>query len=133
MWSGIQLTNQLKVQAKQIEHQVTTYINDIRANYENIVHHMGTLPFNQIMGGYGSKLFQLQQCLKEILKKRVPYLHFEGKETCLQTFISELSQLREKSKPDSIPQSSVKKEKKESTRSSSEQKRQKSSEKEKRH
>ncbi|CAD8145037.1 unnamed protein product [Paramecium pentaurelia] len=125
LWSGVQITNQLKVQSKQIEHQLATYISDIRNHYDKIVQ-MGTLPFNQIMGGYSSKLFKLQQFLKDIQENKVAYLHYEGKVSTLDTFLKEISQLTEKDYQN-------KKRNHESTRSSSEQKTSKSAEKEKRH
>ncbi|CAK77702.1 unnamed protein product (macronuclear) [Paramecium tetraurelia] len=113
LWSGIQLTNQLKLQAKQVEHQLVTYINDITNHYDQIVQ-MSTLPFNQIMGGYSSKLFKLQQCLKEIQENNIPYLHYE-----------DISVLNEKHQPTDARNH-------ESTRSSSGQKTCKSVEKDKR-
>ncbi|CAD8145768.1 unnamed protein product [Paramecium octaurelia] len=125
LWSGIQQTNQLKVQAKQIDHQIATYINDIKNHYEKIVQ-MSPLPFNQIMGGYSSKLFKLQQCLKEIQENKMTYLHYEGKLVGFDQFLKDLSFLNEKDQPYNMRNH-------ESTRSSSEQKTCKSVEKEKRH
>ncbi|CAK81886.1 unnamed protein product (macronuclear) [Paramecium tetraurelia] len=116
LWSGVQMTNQLKVQSKQIEHQLATYISDIRNHYDKIVQ-MGTLPFNQIMGG---------QFLKDIQDNKVAYLHYEGKISSLDSFLKEISKLTEKDYQN-------KKRNHESTRSSSEQKTSKSTEKEKRH
>lgn len=57
---------------------------------------MGTLPFNQIMGGYSSKLFKLQQFLKDIQDNKVGYLHYEGKISSLDSFLKEISKLTEK-------------------------------------
>ncbi|CAD8064306.1 unnamed protein product [Paramecium sonneborni] len=125
LWSGVQITNQLKVQSKQIEHQLATYISDIKNHYDKIVQ-MGTLPFNQIMGGYSSKLFKLQQFLKDIQDNKVAYLYYEGKISSLDSFLKEISKLTEKEYQN-------KKRNHESTRSSSEQKTSKSAEKEKRH
>ncbi|CAD8070368.1 unnamed protein product [Paramecium sonneborni] len=124
LWSGIQITNQLKVQAKQIEHQLGTYINDIKNHYDKIVQ-MSTLPFNQIMGGYSSKLFKLQQYLKEIQENKINYLHYEGELNSFDIFLKQLSCLNEKDQPHNQRNH-------ESTRSSSEQKTCKSVEKEKR-
>ncbi|CAD8074915.1 unnamed protein product [Paramecium sonneborni] len=114
LWSGIQTTNQLKVQAKQIEHQLGTYINDIKNHYDKIVQ-MSTLPFNQIMGGYSSKLFKLQQYLKELQENKVTYLHYDGKINNLDLFLKSLSLLNENDQ-------SQNQRNHESTRSSSEQK-----------
>ncbi|CAD8153071.1 unnamed protein product [Paramecium pentaurelia] len=124
LWSGIQITNQLKQQAKQVEHQLGTYINDITNHYDQIVQ-MSTLPFNQIMGGYSSKLFKLQQCLKEIQENKIPYLHYEGRLIAFDSFLKDLSLLNEKDQPIDLRNH-------ESTRSSSEQKTCKSVEKDKR-
>ncbi|CAD8158669.1 unnamed protein product [Paramecium octaurelia] len=124
LWSGIQITNQLKLKAKQVEHQLETYINDITNHYDQIIQ-MSTLPFNQIMGGYSSKLFKLQQCLKEIQENNIPYLHYEGRLNVLDSFVKDISFLNEKDQPTDAKNP-------DSTRSSSEQKTCKSVEKEKR-
>jgi hypothetical protein len=57
---------------------INQFLKDIQSNYEKIVRNPDTLPFNQIMGGYSSKLHKLQKFFTHIQGDKIEFIDFKG-------------------------------------------------------
>lgn len=55
---------------------------------------MDELPFNQIMGGYGSKLFQVQQAINNAESLQIELVLYEGSKKFITKLVEELSKIR---------------------------------------